>query len=56
MPKLINIFPWLFNKNSHGEQSDKVPGGRLDNQKEGVEMEITINEVSKHFGEVTVLR
>lgn len=52
----MNTLPLLFNKNDDAEHSDKGTGGRLDNQKEGVEMEININEVRKHFGEVTVLR
>lgn len=56
MPKLMNTLPLLFNKNDDIEHSDKDTGGRLDNQKEGVEMEINTNEVRKHFGEVTVLR
>lgn len=52
----MNTLPLLFNKNNDAECSDKCTGGRLDNEKEGVEMEININEARKHFGEVTVLR
>lgn len=52
----MNALPLPFNKNDDAEHSDKGAGGRLDNKKEGVEMEININEVSKHFGDTTVLR
>lgn len=52
----MNTLLLLFNKNDDAECSDKSTGGRIDNQKEGVEVEININEVRKHFEEVTVLR
>lgn len=52
----MNTLPLLFSKNDDAQRSDKGTGGRLHNQKEGLEMEISINEVRKHFGEVTVLR
>lgn len=52
----MNTLPLLFNKNKDEEHSGTCTGGRLDNQKEGVEMEINIHKVRKHFGEVTVLR
>lgn len=55
MPKLMNTLPLLFNKSDDAEHSVKGTGGRLDNQKEGVEIEINLSEVRKHSGDVIVL-
>lgn len=56
VPKLMNTLPLLFNKNDDAEHNDKGTGSRVVNLKEGVEVEININKLRKHFGEVTVLR
>lgn len=52
----MNTLLLLFNKNDDAECSDKSTGGGIDNQNEGAEEEINLNEVRKHFEEVTVLR